>query len=66
MEIINRQPASHPTGVKWEVEEPSEYRPKVLDDIGKEKAQFRVFYDVSVYLMHARSWQAATDLFTKQ
>lgn len=34
--------------VKWEVEEPSEFRPGVLDNIGKDKEKFRTFNDVNL------------------
>ena len=32
--------------VKWDVEDPSEFRPG-LKDMGKEQESFRAFYDVS-------------------
>lgn len=37
--------------VKWEVEDPSEFRPGLLDNIGREQETFRVFYDVSSRLI---------------
>ena len=39
--------------IKWEVEEPSEFRPG-LDNIGKDKESFRAFYDVSY--KHGKNW----------
>lgn len=33
--------------VTWEVEDPSEFRPEKLGDMGKEKGEFRLFYNVS-------------------
>ena len=29
--------------VHWEVEDPSEFRPDLLSDMGKDEAEFRVF-----------------------
>lgn len=34
--------------VHWEVEDPSEFRPDILSDMGKDEAEFRVF-NVSAY-----------------
>ena len=51
-----RQSASPPPNkkVKWGVEEPSEYRPEAatMDNLGKEKESFRLFYDVSSLSHH--------------
>lgn len=47
--------ASHPKdevpNVRWEVEDPSEYRPELLTDMGKDQTEFRVF---NVSAVHAR------------
>lgn len=40
-------PPSKKPKVKWEVEDPSEYRPTSLENIGKDVKEFRVFYKVS-------------------
>ena len=29
--------------IRWEVEDPSEFRPDLLSDMGKDEAEFRVF-----------------------
>lgn len=34
--------------VRWEVEDPSEFRPELLSDMGKDETKFRVF-NVSAY-----------------
>lgn len=36
--------------VKWEVEDPSEFRPGLLNNMGKEEENFRIF-DVSRYII---------------
>lgn len=49
----SRSPARSPTSagppskkVKWEVEDPSEFRPGALDNMGKDKENFRGFSNV--------------------
>ena len=29
--------------IRWEVEDPSEFRPELLSDMGKDETEFRVF-----------------------
>ena len=29
--------------IRWEVEDPSEFRPEILSDMGKDETEFRVF-----------------------
>ena len=41
-------PPSNRPKVKYEVEDPSEFRPTLVDHLGKEKEDFRGFYDVRV------------------
>lgn len=45
-EFLSEAPPSKK--VKWEVEDPSEFRPGILKDIGKDKETFRAFYDVNI------------------
>ena len=39
--------------VRWEVEDPSEFRPEILSDMGKGETEFRVF-NVSDVVDHRR------------
>ena len=45
------QPKDDAQNVRWEVEDPSEFRPELLTDMGKNEAQFRVF-NVSTLCAH--------------
>ena len=31
------------SAIHWEVEDPSEFRPEILSDMGKDETEFRVF-----------------------
>ena len=42
--------------VRWEVEDPSEFRPELLSDMGKDEAEFRVFNVSTVLNVQAPHW----------
>ena len=39
----SEQKAEAAQSVRWEVEDPSEFRPEMLSDMGKAEAEFRIF-----------------------
>ena len=39
----SKKDESQPSAIHWEVEDPSEFRPEILSDMGKDETEFRVF-----------------------
>ena len=49
--------------VVWEVEDPSEFRPDLPKDIGKDKSEFRIYDEVSnLYVAVDQSYAAVLNL----